>query len=60
MSLLTENRDKLDLVANALIEFEKLDGPSFDRLFSSEQTAQLDEFKEEPSEPLDEINKEQE
>ena len=60
LSLLTENRDKLDLVANALIEFEKLDGPSFDRLFSSEQTAQLDEFKEEPSEPLDEINKEQE
>ncbi len=44
IGLLEKNRYKLDLIANALIEFEKLDGEHFERLFNA------DEKKEEASE----------
>jgi len=31
---LTENRDKLRLIANTLLEKEKIDGDEFEQLFS--------------------------
>ncbi len=37
ISLLNKNRGKLDLIANALIEFEKLDGEHFEKLFNSDE-----------------------
>ena len=42
LELLKANRDKLDSIANALIEFEKLDGDTFEKLFSGvvENTAE--------------------
>ncbi len=37
VKLLTENKDKLLRVADALIEFEKIDGPTFEKLFTLEE-----------------------
>ena len=37
VKLLTENKDKLMRVADALIEFEKIDGPTFEKLFTLEE-----------------------
>ncbi len=48
LRMLEENRSKLDLIANALVEFEKLDGESFEKLFMSEENkAETAETKEE-------------
>jgi len=43
LRLLEENRDKLETIANALIEFEKLDGATFERLFNSTEIKPDDE-----------------
>ncbi len=45
IKLLKEHRDKLDVIAQALIEFEKLDGESFEKLFSEN-----DKKEEQPAE----------
>ena len=38
--MLEENRNKLDLISNALVEFEKLDGESFEQLFKSDESGE--------------------
>lgn len=38
IKLLTENKDKLMRIADALIEFEKIDGPTFEKLFTHVET----------------------
>lgn len=45
IKLLKEHRGKLDVIAQALIEFEKLDGESFEKLFSEN-----DKKEEQPAE----------
>ncbi len=47
IKLLTENRKKLDLIAEALIEFEKLDGEHFEKLFSADEKVQSEETENE-------------
>ena len=37
LRLLEENSSKLDLVAKALLEFEKIDGETFEKLFNSDK-----------------------
>ena len=37
VKLLTENKDKLMRVADALVEFEKIDGPTFEKLFTHDE-----------------------
>ena len=45
--LLEENSDKLELITKALLEFEKIDGETFEKLFNSDK-------KEEPAEEVTE------
>ena len=40
LKMLEENRNKLDLISNALVEFEKLDGESFEQLFKSDESGE--------------------
>ncbi len=49
VKLLTENKDKLMRVADALMEFEKIDGPTFEKLFTLDEvkTEELGENTEE-------------
>ncbi|MFA7636997.1 MAG: cell division protein FtsH, partial [Monoglobales bacterium] len=39
VKLLTENKDKLMRIADALLEFEKIDGPTFEKLFTHDESS---------------------
>jgi cell division protease FtsH len=57
-SILTEHKDKLKVVAEALLELETLDGEQFEKLYSGEMTAdELAEDQKRKDEDIEAMNK---
>jgi len=51
IELLEQNREKLDKVANALLEFEKLDGETFEKVYSGDTSVPKLEENEDEQQP---------